>query len=64
MKHCMPCRLNFVTWSRFIRHLVEKHHANRAACWRRANQVGDDPCVYMVTEAGRGLLMVQGSMRL
>jgi hypothetical protein len=64
LKTCLPCKRTFATWSRFGRHLVEVHHTNRAAFWRRANQVGDDPCVYVVSEAGDGFIMVQGSLRL
>lgn len=56
--------MRFMTWSRFVRHLVEHHHVNREAAWRRANQVGDRDCVWMRSEAGRGLLMVQEGLGL
>lgn len=62
MKRCQPCNLKWLTWSRFVRHLTEVHHENRAAVWRRANQVGDAPCFYLISEGGDGFLLAQGGL--
>jgi len=38
----------------------QEHGINRDQFWRRANQIGDSPCVAVQAESGRFYLMVQG----
>lgn len=64
MKRCEPCGKNFATWSYFGKHAVQQHGVNREGFWRRANQIGDEPCVLVRTVAGQWFLMVQGRLSL
>lgn len=61
MKECLPCRRRWLTWFEFVRHMQETHKINRENLWRRANQIGDKPCVAVRSAGGRWALMVQGS---
>lgn len=60
MKTCLPCRRSFMTWSAFGKHMTREHRINRDQFWRRANQIGDAPCVAVRSESGSFFLMVQG----
>lgn len=61
MKTCQPCSRSFISWSAFVRHMAEAHAIDRERLWRRANQVGDLPCIAVRSVGGRWALMVQGS---
>lgn len=60
MKECFPCHKSFMTWTAFGRHMHQVHGINRDAFWRRANQVGDAPCIAVRADSGGFFLMVQG----
>lgn len=60
MKTCQPCLRTWSSWSAFGRHMHQAHGINREQFWRRANQIGDAPCVAVQSENGRFYLMVQG----
>jgi len=62
MKSCQPCGRAWSTWSGFGRHMTREHSIDRGNFWRRANQIGDEPCVAVLSEAGRWYLMVQGAL--
>lgn len=64
MKTCQPCRKRFATWSGFVRHLGNEHKVSREALWRRANQVGDRPCIAVRSIGGRWALMIQDGLGL
>lgn len=64
MKHCSECHKDFMTWSKFSRHMVGHHGVNRDQFWRRANQIGDLPCVALRSEHGHWYLMVQSPLAL
>jgi hypothetical protein len=64
MKECQPCRSRWLSWSAFGKHMVHFHNVDREAFWRRANQIGDQPCVAVRSELGRWMLMVQGRLAL
>lgn len=64
MKHCVPCNHGWMSWSRFGHHMVQVHHIDRDAFWRRANQIGDSPCFAVRSELGRWALMVQDPLGL
>jgi hypothetical protein len=64
VKRCIPCRQRYLTWSKFVGHLVEFHHLNRSKCWRRANQIGDWDCALVESDRGDTFLMVQSDLGL
>jgi len=53
-----------MTWTAFGRHMAREHGINRDQFWRRANQIGDAPCVAVRAESGGFFLMVQGALAL
>lgn len=53
-----------MTWTAFGRHMHQAHGINRDQFWRRANQIGDAPCVAVRSESGGFFLMVQGALAL
>lgn len=62
MKLCQPCNRTFMSWSAFGRHMTRQHGIGADQFWRRANQIGDSPCVAVRSDAGRFFLMVQGRL--
>lgn len=58
----MACRLKFATWRLFGRHMTQAHGIDRDSFWRRAQQVGDEPCVAVCSLQGYWYLMVQGRL--
>ena len=64
MKRCAPCAKDFRSWTAFGRHVMAEHTVDRHAFWRRANQIGDAPCVLVRSDANRWFLMVQDRLSL
>lgn len=62
MKTCQPCAKKYASWSAFVRHMATVHGIDRENLWRRANQVGDAPCVAVRSLGGRWALMAQGQL--
>jgi hypothetical protein len=62
MKRCLPCNKTFMSWSSFGRHMMRSHGIDSGRFWRRANQIGDEPCAALRSDNGRWSLMVQGRL--
>lgn len=62
MRQCLPCNKRFITWHAFVSHMVKEHGIDRENLWRRANQIGDSPCIAVHSERGLWMIMVQGSL--
>jgi len=64
MKMCVPCGRWWMTWTAFGRHMLREHGVDRETFYRRANQVGDNPCYAVRSDKGRWSLMVQPPLML
>jgi hypothetical protein len=59
VKTCVPCKLTFMSWRQFSRHMADVHQVNPAVLARRAAQISDGDLFAVGTDSGRMLLMSQ-----